>query len=407
MNVRRIVESALSVCALSALLAPAQDASTFQKAVDLVNQHSRLEVLKSADGKSAIAVWPQMQGRVLTSTAEGMQGRDYGWVNTALIESGKVQPHINNVGGEDRLWLGPEGGQFSLFFAKGAPFDLEHWYTPAPIDTEAFDVVSKTANSIKLRKTAQIGNYSGTQFKLRIDREVRLLTDSQAWEYLHVRPMHSVKVVAFESDNALTNESDRKWTRESGLLSIWILGQFQSAPQSAIVLPLAPAQDGSPGVKTDYFGPVPPERIQISPNAVLFKADANYRSKLGVSPQRSRAVVGAYDPQNSVLTIVQFTQPKGLTDYVNSAWEIQNQPFRGDVANCYNDGPPAPGKPQLGKFFELESSSPAEALAPGQSVRHVQRTIHLVGPESELDRVARTVLGVSLRDVQQFTGSNH
>jgi hypothetical protein len=27
-------------------------------------------------------------------------------------------PHINVFGGEDRFWLGPEGGQFSIFFAK-------------------------------------------------------------------------------------------------------------------------------------------------------------------------------------------------------------------------------------------------------------------------------------------------
>ena len=41
-----------------------------------------------------------------------------------IIASGKTQPHINVYGGEDRFWLGPEGGQFSIFFAKDAKFDL-------------------------------------------------------------------------------------------------------------------------------------------------------------------------------------------------------------------------------------------------------------------------------------------
>jgi hypothetical protein len=29
---------------------------------------------------------------------------------------------MNAVGGEDRIWLGPEGGQLSIFFAPGVPY---------------------------------------------------------------------------------------------------------------------------------------------------------------------------------------------------------------------------------------------------------------------------------------------
>jgi hypothetical protein len=101
-----------------------------------------------------------------------------------------------------------------------------------------------------------------------------------------------------------------------------------------------------------------------------------------------------------VLTIVQFDQPREITDYVNSLWHIQTDPYGGDVANAYNDGPPAPGAAPLGPFFELESSSPAVALAAGQSVSHTHRTIHLMGPPDELDRVSRSVLGVSLLEVE-------
>ena len=31
---------------------------------------------------------------------------------------------MNVFGGEDRFWLGPEGGQFALYFKAGDPFDL-------------------------------------------------------------------------------------------------------------------------------------------------------------------------------------------------------------------------------------------------------------------------------------------
>jgi hypothetical protein len=48
----------------------------------------------------------------------------------------------------------------------------------------------------------------------------------------------------------------------------------------------------------------------------------------------------------------------------------------------------------------LESSSPAAALAPGQSLAHVHRTLHLMGDDSSLDKVARATLGVSLAEIR-------
>jgi hypothetical protein len=101
-----------------------------------------------------------------------------------------------------------------------------------------------------------------------------------------------------------------------------------------------------------------------------------------------------------VLTIVQFNQPDGIDDYVNSLWKIQQFPYNGDAANAYNDGPPALGAKPIGPFFEMESSSPAAVLAPGGSLEHIHRTIHLTGPENELDSVARAVLGVSLAEIR-------
>src|SRR5665213_2289512 len=98
--------------------------SSFAEAVALVDKHSHAIVLSAGHGAS-IAVWPAMQGRVLTSSVDGPAGRGFGWINRELVASGEVQPHMNAVGGEDRLWLGPEGGQFGIFFAPGAAFDLE------------------------------------------------------------------------------------------------------------------------------------------------------------------------------------------------------------------------------------------------------------------------------------------
>jgi hypothetical protein len=145
---------------------------------------------------------------------------------------------------------------------------------------------------------------------------------------------------------------------------------------------------------------VPPERLAVRDDVVFLSGDGRFRSKIGIAPRRSRGILGSYDAEKQVLTVVQFSQPAGVDEYVNSLWRLQDKPYAGDAANAYNDGPPAPGAKPLGPFYELESSSPAAALAPGKSLSHRHRTIHLTGPEPALDSVARAVLGVSIADIK-------
>jgi Family of unknown function (DUF6786) len=375
--------------------------ASFGDDVAFLQAHTDLVILSDRSGQAKAAVAPALQGRVMTSTAGGDAGASFGWINRELFASHKIQPHINVFGGEDRFWLGPEGGQFSIFFARGVPFDLEHWYTPAALDTQPFELVKHTRNQAEFRRAFTLTNYSGTALTVAVDRTVGLLNRTQAWSKLGLPPAPGVDLVAFESVNRLQNAGDRAWTPDTGLLSIWILGMFNPSPATTIVVPIKPGPEAALGklITSDYFGAVPPDRLAVRDNVVFFSGDGQFRSKIGVSPPRCRSILGSYDAAHHALTLVQFTFTPGQTNYVNSKWELQTHPFAGDVANSYNDGPPAPGAKPLGPFYEMESSSPAAALAPGQSLEHVHRTFHLTGPEEELDRVARARLGVRLQDI--------
>jgi hypothetical protein len=375
--------------------------ATFGDDLAFLKSHTDVVVLSDQAGRARVALAPKMQGRVLTSSASGEGGRSFGWINRDLIASGKIQPHINVFGGEDRFWMGPEGGQFSIFFAKGVPFDLEHWFTPAPLDTEPFELVTRSANRVEFHRSFSLTNYSGTTFQVAVDRAVQMLEPEQAWQRLGVKGSAALEMVAFESVNRLKNTGTRAWNPQNGLLSIWILGMFDPTPETTIVIPIKAGPTdalGSP-VTSDYFGPVPPQRLLVQDNTIFFSGDGKFRSKIGINPRRCSSILGSYDSTQRVLTLVQFTFKPGETSYVNSMWKIQEQPFSGDVANSYNDGPPAPGAKPLGPFYEMESSSPAAALGPGQSLEHVHRTIHLSGSESDLDAVARATLGVGLREI--------
>src|SRR6185436_14035285 len=101
----------------------------------------------------------------------------------------------NAFGGEDRFWLGPEGGQFSLFFAKGDPQTLEHWQTPAPIDSEGFDVARRSVDGCLLRKKMKLVNASGTTFELELQREIRVLSGNDPGKMLGIQPTSFVRWV--------------------------------------------------------------------------------------------------------------------------------------------------------------------------------------------------------------------
>ena len=376
--------------------------NTFGDDLEFLKKHTDVVVLSDAKGAGQVAVLPKMQGRVMTSTAGGTGGLSFGWINRELVASGKFVEHINVFGGEDRFWIGPEGGQFSVFFKNGVPFDLEHWFTPAPVDTEPFELVSKTKNRAILKKDMQLENYSRTVFNLRVDREVRILGQGEAVTVMGITPAKKVKMVAFESTNKVTNTGEKAWEKETGLLSIWILGMFNPSPATTITIPFKAGPENKLGaaVNDAYFGEVPADRLVVKDGVLFFSGDGQYRSKIGLSPLRAKPILGSYDAVNQVLTIVQYSKPRDAMNYVNSMWELQDEPYKGDVVNSYNDGPPEPGAKPLGPFYELETSSPAAALKPGGTILHVHRTFHLQGSEADLDPIATATLGVTLEEIK-------
>ena len=351
-----------------------------------------------SDAGAQIIILPAYQGRVMTSTADGNGGMSFGWINYDLIDSNKEEEHFHAFGGEERFWLGPEGGQFSIFFKKGDPFDFDHWYVPKAIDTEPFILVSSSKTEANFQREMYLKNYSGFEFNLRVNRHIRLLSKTEIPLLLGFPLPENLQIVGFESNNSITNTGNTPWTKEKGLLSIWILSMFNAGNKTTIAVPYKQGNENDLGklVTDDYFGKVPADRLKIKNGVIFLNADANYRSKIGISPKRALPILASFDQVNEVLTIAQFSLPEFPDEYVNSLWEMQEKPFDGDVVNAYNDGF-IDGK-QMGKFYELESSSPAATLNVGESRHHVHRTIHLKGNSNELNEITKTLLGIQLSE---------
>ena len=111
---------ALAGCRGSSGSSSNQPMNPFDADLAFLRSHSDVVVLADPAGQARVAVAPKYQGRVMTSTTGGDAGPSFGWIGRAAIESGEKQPHMNVFGGEDRFWLGPEGGQYaSVLQARG------------------------------------------------------------------------------------------------------------------------------------------------------------------------------------------------------------------------------------------------------------------------------------------------
>lgn len=367
---------------------------------DFLRQHTKGVIeLEDATGEAKVLLSADYQGRVMTSTASGDEGASYGWLNYDLIASGEKKEQFNPVGGEERFWLGPEGGQYSLYFHQGDSFVIKNWQVPSVIDTEPFDLVESKPTSATFSKKASVTNYSGSVFDLLIERKISLLGKSELESELNTQLPEGVKYVGYQTDNHVENVGSNDWKKESGLLSIWLLGMFTPSDQTTVIIPFKPIPNARELITTTYFGEIPAERLLIRDSVLFFTCDGKYRSKIGLSPSIAKPLSASYDFRKNVLTITRF-EIAANASYVNSKWEIQSEPYRGDAVNSYNDGPLADGS-QLGPFYELESSSHALELKAGQRESYRQLTIHVEGDFEKLNTLSKDILGVDLNTIKR------
>jgi len=366
---------------------------TFGYDLHFLKKHKETIILKNNNGKCQVAVIPDFQGRIMTSTSNGESGKSYGWINTKLVSSKILDDHMNAFGGEDRIWLGPEGGQYSIFFKKGSEFTLANWHVPKSIDAEPFTLEEHSETNAVLSKELQVTNYQGYNFNVKLRREISILDKETIKSDLGIDFDDKVSYVGFQSDNKITNTGDSAWSKESGLLSLWILGMYTPSENTTVIIPYKDSLQ----LNTSYFGAVSSDRLTVNDETILFKGDGKYRSKIGLPAFNALPVFGSFDSKNNVLTIVKYTLTED-SSYVNSLWKIQDDPYNGDVINSYNDGSAGNGK-QLGPFYELESSSAAKELQPDESITHVHKTFHFEGEFESLNKIAQKVLHISLNEI--------
>ena len=365
----------------------------------LSQKDENLIVLSGDNGESQIIVSAKYQAKVFTSTASGLEGTSMGFVNYKFFDAGEVDEHMNGFGGENRFWIGSEGGKYSVFFEKDVEQIFDNWHTPKPVDIEPWDISFANEMNVSFTKEMEVTNYLGNTLKLNVDRSVLLIERPDIEKNLNIDLNPNVKTVGYTTDNIIVNTSDFEWTEETGTICIWILDMFNPGSKAVTFIPFNEGDESELGkvVTSDYFGEIPSDRFKIQGNIIFLKTDGKFRSKLGLNAKRTGAIAGNYDPDSKRLTISTFDVDENAV-YLNQEWNPTKNPLLGDAMNAYNDGPLEDGS-IMGPFLELESVSPAAFLKPMQSISHKHTVYHFIGDETELSPITEKLFGIPINKI--------
>jgi len=373
---------------------------TFGYDLNYLSSKDDIIVLSGNGDKAQVIVSVNYQGKVFTSTANGLNGNSLGFVNYKALDSKVIDEHMNAYGGENRCWLGPEGGRYSIYFKPKTEQTFENWHTPKPIDIEAWQLKKADKEMVAMNKVMDITNYLGTHFKLDVDRTIKLISLEDASLILDLNIEDEVDMVAYSTENRITNLNDFEWTSQTGTICIWMLDMFNCATKALTIIPFNKGEEKELGAvaTTDYFGEIPKDRIKIKDNVLYFKTDGKNRNKLGLNAKRSKSIAANYDADSHRLTITTFDVAKdGI--YLNQEWNTNKNPLKGDAMNAYNDGPLEDGS-IMGPFLEIESCSPGAFIKPNEKLTHKHSVFHFIGDDKELDKITRKLLGVSIEQIK-------
>src|SRR5690606_32944104 len=117
-------------------------------------------------------------------------------------------------------------------------------------------------------------------------RAIEILPAAQVYADLGLTKQDDLKVVGYRSTNQLTNKGTADWQKQTGLLSIWLLGMFNPSATTTVVIPYVEGDESALGpiVNDSYFGKVPDERLKVGQGVIYFSGDGKYRSKIGLPP---------------------------------------------------------------------------------------------------------------------------
>lgn len=401
---------------------------SYRNAIEFLE--SKTKVLELCNNLGArVAVCPEWNGRVMTSSADGLDGDSFGLIHVAGIEKGHQESGYDFFGGEDQFSLAPEGGPFSLFYEvppeipliQTQPLHRTFGFHEGPFEIDQ----APPDPQIRLRRNMKMRNLVGATFDLDIIRTARLtnredLEDLFGETLANTLDQRDLSYVSYQTTTSLINRNG-PFSKNTGLVSIRIRGMFNSTSNHVVLLPFKSGDEANaePTVDIDYFGMAPHGHLRLLSRMLLLRADGKYRCRIGVSRKRVMACFGAVDFRSGVLTLIHFSLPPNPIEYYYNNNDLRlpsdldsrdfakvreyfltetlrpkenrndhPQPdflesaYNGNVLRVFTNGP---SDGFFCPYYKFDVFSPASELQKNEHLTHTQHTLHINADRATLE----------------------
>ena len=327
---------------------------SYQDALNyLAQKTSVVELYDQLGGR--VAVSPEWNGRVLTSTCDGLKGNSFGCVNARAIDAERYE----YFGGED------------------------HW-TISPL-THPFAIESIRESKAVLQRALQTTDALGKKIELKLSRSISLLNRQKigVWfgdDVTDALEQENVSVVAFRTENTVqSHEHAHIASRQRGM--------FNASPHAFVIISTSPQRfDAAPlPMDIDYLGGAPHRRIRHISQALLVRADGLGRCQVTMPYSASPSILGAVDLRQGTLSLWTFDLPGDSEE---------------DIVRIYNSGFTQAYGLDWAAQYEVNCFSAARKLLPTESLVYCQHTLHLAADDSTLGDLVHQLFDVSLEEIK-------
>ena len=309
-----------------------------------------------------VAVCPDWNGKVLTSTNGGLDGDSFGFINVHAIDT----ECFEDFGGEDQWTFSP------LIYS--------------------FAVESIKENRIVLQQIRQMADANGMPAELHVTRTISLLSRSQAGTLFgdavaDALKQSDVSDVGFYTENTVRSQ-------EKAYVASRQRGMFNASPHTAVIVSMPPVSfTPEPfAVGIDYLGGAPHGRVRYLAQTLLIRTDGQKRCQVTMPFAAAPPVFGAIELRSGTLTLWTFDLPEGSSE-------------ENDVIRIYNPGLSQGlshgGEPGLAAYYEVNCFSAVRELQPEHPLTSSRYTVHINADNSTLDGIIQQTFGVSLTGISR------
>jgi hypothetical protein len=350
----------VSACDRRSDVGTAEDkALTFNEDVKFLEAHATVSVLSCPVTSTRVAVVPQLLGAVMTSCPSLENGDSFGFVGYNAIERDSSlqseNPNSVNVphddGGIDLLELvngRPKG-------SSSGPGQMVVRPTPASKGSAAGE-----ETRFQFEADGEISGDPAFPRPFHLERVVQILNKGTVATILGTPVSSTIRSVAVRTSNLLRNTGKQPWDAERGWVGLRLRGSVKPAGGQILVVPVPEAS------RPPQLAPGSGDSCSYRDGTAFLKSSGSLDAGNDLFESRADHLVGLYDATRGILTFVQIK----------------------------------PATAAGVEFDHADRLPPPVPIAPGETIEQTRTTIHFEGGRSELDQIARQVLGVSLAEIE-------